>query len=214
MYGPTMSDASPAFDEEIHDDEVTAPRLAATVILLRGGTDGLEVLLVRRTPRARFMAGAWVFPGGAVDPDDGEGQAGLRAAAMREVAEEAGIVLGRQTELIACSNWITPARGRSRYDTWVYLAPTPGGQEPRVDGAEIVDARWTSPGDALTAATRGELSIVFATRKHLERLDRFASAREVLDAARGLAGVPVEPQVIGDGEQARVVLPGEPGYAG
>ena len=37
------------------------------MILLRGGAERLEVLLVRRNPQARFMGGAWVFPGGAVD---------------------------------------------------------------------------------------------------------------------------------------------------
>ena len=37
------------------------PRLAATVILLRGGSERLEVLLVKRNPSARFMGGAWVF---------------------------------------------------------------------------------------------------------------------------------------------------------
>ena len=159
------------------------------------------------------MAGAWVFPGGAVDPEDGEGQAGLRAAAVREVAEEAGIELGRDSELIAFSNWITPVRARIRYDTWFFLALMPDGQEPRIDGSEIVDVRWITPGAALAAADRGELSIVFPTRKHLERLDRFACARDLLQSARGHTVDPVEPRLIGDGEQARVVLPGEPGYS-
>ena len=44
------------------------------MILLRGGADALEVLLVRRTPKARFMGGVWVFPGGAVDTTEGEGE--------------------------------------------------------------------------------------------------------------------------------------------
>ena len=53
---------------EINPGPVTVPRLAATVILLRGDGGRLEVLLAKRTPAARFMAGAWVFPGGAVAP--------------------------------------------------------------------------------------------------------------------------------------------------
>src|SRR5919199_502913 len=51
----------------------TVPRQAATVIVLRGGSERLEVLMVQRTPRARFMGGAWVFPGGAVDAGDDRG---------------------------------------------------------------------------------------------------------------------------------------------
>src|SRR5919205_663531 len=71
----------------------TVPRQAATVIVLRGGSERLEVLMVQRTPKARFMGGAWVFPGGAVDAGEGEGDAAHRAAAVREVAEEAGLTL-------------------------------------------------------------------------------------------------------------------------
>jgi 8-oxo-dGTP pyrophosphatase MutT (NUDIX family) len=207
-----MGDPAPAPDQPPHDGPATAPRLAATVMLLRGGGSGLEVLLVRRTPRARFMAGAWVFPGGAVDPGDGEGAAGLRAAAVRELREEAGITLGPSAELVAFSNWITPTRARIRFDTWFFLAPMPDGQAIEVDGREIVDARWLTPGHALDAASAGEMQIVFPTRKHLERLGGFASARELLAHAAGRTIEPVEPRILGAGEQARVVLPGEPGY--
>ncbi|HEX3391419.1 MAG TPA: NUDIX domain-containing protein, partial [Solirubrobacteraceae bacterium] len=61
----------------------TPPRQAATVILLRGGSTSLEVLLVRRTEKARFMGGVWVFPGGAVDEQDGDDP--HRTAATREL---------------------------------------------------------------------------------------------------------------------------------
>ena len=207
-----MSAGRPAPDEELHDGEVTVPRLAATVLLLRGEAAGLEVLLVRRTPRARFMAGAWVFPGGAVDPGDGTGQAGLRAAAVREVREEAGVDLGPDPELVTFSNWITPAEVKIRFDTWFYLAAMPADQEPEVDGREVVDARWLRPADAVAAAAAEEMAIVFPTVKHLERIAGYGSAAELLADARGQTVEPVEPRVIDTGEQARIVLPGEPGY--
>jgi hypothetical protein len=60
--------------------EATAPRQAATVILLRDAAEQLEVLLVKRTPKARFMGGIWVFPGGAVDALDTDGGGDARAA--------------------------------------------------------------------------------------------------------------------------------------
>ena len=100
----------PAPGEELNSGEETIPRLAASVILLRGGAETLEVLLVRRNPQARFMGGAWVFPGGSVDRSEGEGQGALRAAAIRECAEEAGIELGEPEGLVPFSRWITPAR--------------------------------------------------------------------------------------------------------
>jgi 8-oxo-dGTP pyrophosphatase MutT (NUDIX family) len=91
---------------------VVVPREAATVILLRGGLQTLEILLVRRTPQARFMAGAWVFPGGGVERGDGEGETALRAAAVRELREEAGISLPDPDALVAYSRWITVAASR------------------------------------------------------------------------------------------------------
>ena len=189
------------------------PRLAATVIVMRGGTDTLEVLLAKRTPAARFMGGAWVFPGGSVSAEDGEGQPGLRAAAIREVAEEVGIAFPAGAELVPFSNWITPEPSSIRFDTWFFLAAAPAGVEPEVDGAEIVEARWFTPQLALTAAERDELLLVFPTIKHLERLSRFASVDELLCHARGQTVEPVQPQLIdGEGEVARIVLPGEPGY--
>ena len=76
----------PGPGEELNPGRETVPRPAATVILLRGGDEALEVLLVRRNPEARFMGGAWVFPGGAVDRHEGDGQPALRPPAVRELA--------------------------------------------------------------------------------------------------------------------------------
>jgi 8-oxo-dGTP pyrophosphatase MutT (NUDIX family) len=199
---------------DLNTGEVTIPRLAATVMLLRGGADSLEVLLAKRTPAARFMGGAWVFPGGAVSAQDGEGAAALRAAAMRELSEEVGVQLAADAELVGFSNWITPAEVRIRFDTWFFLAVAPDGAEPEIDGAEIVDARWFEPAVALAAAERGEIMLVFPTIKHLEQIAPFASMDALLDYARHRTVRPVQPRVVGpgSGETARIVLPGEPGY--
>ena len=204
----------PGPGEELNLGTETVPRLAASVIVLRGGRDSLEVLLVKRNPEARFMGGAWVFPGGAVDREEGEADEALRSAALREVAEEAGIELGSAAELVAFSRWITPPQVKIRFDTWFYLAALPDGAQARVDGAEVVDARWYRPADALGASARGELLLVFPTIKHLEQLCGFASVDALLDYAARREIRPVEPRVVLSGEQARVVLPGDPGYPG
>ena len=102
----------PGPGEELNPGQESVPRPAATVIVLRGGADALEVLLVKRNPASKFMGGAWVFPGGAVDRNEGEGQPALRAAAMRELGEEAGIELNDPDTLIPFSRWITPAAGQ------------------------------------------------------------------------------------------------------
>src|ERR1700749_2066347 len=117
----------------INEGEPTVPRQAATVLVLRGGAQRLEVLLVQRTPKARFMGGAWVFPGGAVDPGEDD-----RTAARRELLEEASIALDVAAELVAFSRWITPPEVKVRFDTRFYLAALPAGAQPAVDGQEIV----------------------------------------------------------------------------
>jgi 8-oxo-dGTP pyrophosphatase MutT (NUDIX family) len=192
--------------------EETVPRQAATVILLRGGSDALEVLLVRRTPHARFMAGVWVFPGGAVDESEGEGDAAHRVAAVRELEEEAGIVVADPGALVKFSRWITPAEVVVRFDTHFFLASLPEGQEATIDGDEIVDEGWFTPDAALAAHRNGEIELVFPTIKHLEQLAGFASADALLDFAREREVGPVQPRVVTEGGTTRLLLPGEPGY--
>ena len=204
-----MASEQPGPGEELNLGPETVPRPAATVILLRGGADALEVLLVKRTPAASFMGGAWVFPGGAVSREDGNGDPASRAAAVREVEEEAGIRLSSPAELVPFSRWITPPEVRIRFDTWFYLAPVPDDAEPRVDGSEIVDVGWYRPSEALAAGERGELLLVFPTIKHLEQLASFDSVQELLEHARGREIRPVQPNLVFTGEHARIVLPGE-----
>src|SRR5258705_5029735 len=106
--------------------EPAVPRPSASVVLLRRGGKhkdrALEVLLLKRTEEARFMPGVWVFPGGGVDAADGDGEAGYRACAVRELAEEAAIELPADEELILFSRWITPEVISTRFDAWVFLA--------------------------------------------------------------------------------------------
>jgi 8-oxo-dGTP pyrophosphatase MutT (NUDIX family) len=198
--------------EEYNPGAPTTPRQAATVILLRGGSQALEVLLVQRSPHARFMGGVWVFPGGAVDAAEGEGDEAHRAAALRELREETQITLADPAALVKFSRWITPAQVKIRFDTHFFLAPLPSGQEARIDGEECVDVGWFTPQGALDAHRAGELPLVFPTIKHLEQLSVFGSVEQLLAHAREREVMPVEPKVVLEGEVARVLLPGEPGY--
>jgi 8-oxo-dGTP pyrophosphatase MutT (NUDIX family) len=193
------------------DDEPPAtPRPAATVVLLRRGgkhTDrGLQVCLVQRNPEASFMPGVWVFPGGAVDAGDGEGEHGHRRCAVRELKEEAGIEVDPD-ELVPYSRWITPRIVPVRFDTRFYLALAPAHSPPHPDGSETVDAGWFAPGRALEMHEQDQLPLVFPTIKHLESLLPFANAAEALETARRREVKAVEPEVVGSGEDRRIVLP-------
>ena len=119
-----MTADRPASGEQLNRGPVTEPRQAATVILVRGGSSTLEVLLVQRTPKARFMGGAWVFPGGGVDATEGDGDDAHRRAAVRELREEAGVSLEDPAALVKFSRWITPAEVKIRYDTHFFIAPS------------------------------------------------------------------------------------------
>ena len=74
------------------DDDIPI-RPAATVMLLRDTAGGLEVFMLRRTNAAVFAGGMYVFPGGKVDPSDGDGDEGFVVAAIRECYEECGVLL-------------------------------------------------------------------------------------------------------------------------
>jgi 8-oxo-dGTP pyrophosphatase MutT (NUDIX family) len=194
--------------EELNEGDVTEPRQAASIIVLRDSDAGPEVLLVQRNPEQRFMGGAWVFPGGAVHAEDAD----HAAAAARELHEEAGIALAADAEVVAWSRWITPEEVKVRFDTWFFVTAAPPGAEASVDGSECVDARWLRPAAALEAHGRDELMLVFPTIKHLEALALAGSVADALEKARTREVVPVQPRVVLRDGAAEVLLPGEPGY--
>ena len=81
-----------------------------------------------------------------------------------------------------------------------------------MDGEECVDLGWFTPAAALEAHRNEQILLVFPTIKHLEQLAAFACADDLLDYARGREVRPIQPRVVVEGEVARVLLPGEPGY--
>ena len=192
------------------------PRPAASVVLLRRGGKhqdrALEVLLLKRSEEAKFMPGVWVFPGGAVDLEDGASDAGYRACAVRELEEEAGIALAAEEELVLFSRWITPEVVSRRFDAWFFLALAPAHTPPKPDGVETVDAGWFEPAKALEAQGAGELVLAFPTLTQLESLLPFRTSDEAIAAHRGRTVEPILPKVIGTLDDNRVVLPGDPDY--
>ncbi|HKO37558.1 MAG TPA: NUDIX hydrolase [Solirubrobacterales bacterium] len=194
----------------------STPRPAASIVLLRRGGKhsqrALEVLLLKRSEEARFMPGVWVFPGGSLDEADGAEEAGLRACALRELAEEAGIELEAGEELVPFTRWITPELIATRFDAWFFLALAPAHTPPRPDGVETTEARWFQPTAALEAQKAGEIVLSFPTQRQLRWLAEFRTSDEAMAAYRERTLEPILPRVVEDGAEVRVVLPGEPGY--
>jgi 8-oxo-dGTP pyrophosphatase MutT (NUDIX family) len=189
------------------------PRPAASIVLLSEAAQGaLQVALVRRSAGAAFMPAVWVFPGGTLEAADGGGEAGRRACALRELAEEAGVELAAGWELVPFAHWITPEALPQRYDAWFYLALAPAAAVLRADGREITAARWFEPRAALGAHAAGQLALAFPTVKQLQSLIPHRTAAEVLEAHRGRAVPAILPKLIGVGDERRVVMPGEADY--
>jgi 8-oxo-dGTP pyrophosphatase MutT (NUDIX family) len=158
------------------------------------------------------MPNVWVFPGGSVDVADGDGVAGYRACARRELEEEAAIALPTEEELVLFSRWITPAVISTRFDAWFFLALAPAHTPPQPDGVETTEARWFRPAAALEAQADGEIVLAFPTISQLRALLEFRTSEEALAAHRERPVEPILPVVLGDRENHRVVMPGDPDY--
>lgn len=155
-------------------DEVPPARPAATVVIVRDGADGLEVLLLERSSVGAF-AGMWVFPGGRVDDaDPGDDElAKARSAAAREAMEEVGLEVDAG-QIVPWSHWTPPPVQPKRYTTWFFVAPWTGGTV-EVDGHEIVAHAWHAPGAALDAG----LPMAPPTYVTLHQLQGYGSVADV-----------------------------------
>jgi 8-oxo-dGTP pyrophosphatase MutT (NUDIX family) len=177
-----------------HDlPEGTPPAIpAATVVLLRDATDGLEALMLHRTSKVAF-GGMWVFPGGRVDdgdrrPGDPDEEAAARRAAVREAAEECALLIEAH-EVVPFSHWTPPIQTPRRYATWFFVARASDG-DVIVDGGEIHDHAWLAPVEVLARRDRAEVDLAPPTYVTLAELAAFPTVDDVLAEAAGRQPVP------------------------
>lgn len=195
---------------------------ASSVLLVRDGLGGLEVLMIERAKTMKFAPGAFVFPGGKVDRADGRnwrwqglttGRGVLRdfpfrVAALRELYEEAGILLTDKPpvgplaamgpffdmvrrarvrldieNMVPFAHWVTPEPMPRRFDTHFYLAPH-NGQTVVHDGNEAISFRWVSPRRILEDWENDKIPLMFPTRLNLVKLARAATVTEAIRQAK------------------------------
>jgi 8-oxo-dGTP pyrophosphatase MutT (NUDIX family) len=188
---------------------------AAAICVGEAGSGEPEVLVVERSAQSRFLPGYVVFPGGAVEPEDGErasrwfGDAtqAPRVAAIRELVEEAGLGV-TAGGLIAASDlewidrdpphldvaqqicrWIAPPDTPVRFDARYFTIRADRPTDPIVDGREVARAWWTSPRALLSEWTEGEHKLYWPTWFTVGQLAACASSSEIL----GLRFEPREP---------------------
>jgi 8-oxo-dGTP pyrophosphatase MutT (NUDIX family) len=181
----------------VPEEELPPAIPAATVVLLRDGADGVETLMLRRNSKLAFAGGAWVFPGGRIDPEDypdgvvsQDDEAVLTAArnaAAREAMEEAGLTVDPDT-LVWFAHWTPGVIGAARrFATWFFVGVAPEGQVV-VDDGEIHEHLWIRPADALARREVGEIELIPPTWVTLHKLADAPSTAEVCANAR--AGAP------------------------
>jgi 8-oxo-dGTP pyrophosphatase MutT (NUDIX family) len=211
---------------------VAPERPASTVVLLRPSHSRYEVFLVRRHENVRFMAGAHVFPGGGVDPEDEvaastelvarlapaiarmDGMTPARAvahhvAAARELFEESGVLV-EPSELTPFARWVTPEFQPRRFDTWFFVAVAPPGQAAVHDGVENSESQWIDPADAIELCRRGDISLPPPTWTTLRKLSSFRNADDVVRWASGTRILPVKPAFVERDDDRLLMLPGDP----
>ena len=195
------------------------PTPAATVVPIRDGESGLEVLMLRRNSRGAF-GGMWVFPGGKVDPADlpghpaaGDEISAARRAAVREAREEAGVEIDPD-RLVVLSFWLPPPEAPRRFATWFFLAPLDGGAEVTVDDGEIREHRWMAPADVMAARQAGEMELAPPTFTTLWWLAGRPDTDAALRAAAAQAPERYETHVAlgADGRPGATLWAGDAGY--
>jgi 8-oxo-dGTP pyrophosphatase MutT (NUDIX family) len=209
----------------INEGPPVTPRPSATVLLVRDG-DPWELLMVQRPGGADFAPGAYVFPGGTVHEDDRDFEDEIRAAAVRELFEEAGILLARGAGDAECAGVRRSLEGGASFGEALRKA----GLSPDFD-ALVMFARWVTPallrrrfdarfylarlpeGQSVTpqagevadwlwvppsrALASRELTLVYATRAVLESVAGAPDVDTLFARARSLEEIPtVEPRLV------------------
>jgi 8-oxo-dGTP pyrophosphatase MutT (NUDIX family) len=192
------------------------PVQAATVIPIRDGAEGIEVLMLRRNSKIAF-GGMWVFPGGRVDPGDqspsgvsDERKTALRAA-VREAREETGLELPADS-LVAYSHWTPPPITPKRFLTWFFLAQAPD-TEIVIDGGEIHEYAWMRPADALSRRDGGEIELAPPTWVTLHELSGRGSVAEALAKAEGEEPERFETHIAMESDGPTAMWQGDAGWA-
>lgn len=232
---------------------------AATLVIMRpadgGGAD--DILMVKRSTTMAFAAGAVVFPGGRVDPDDylvarqhapdlAEADGAARVAALRETLEETGLAVGwpalaegdvaavRQAllagtllsdilsargdrialeSLVPFARWCPNFKEARTFDTRFYaVAAPPHSHELTVEEAEHSHIFWASAAETLAMADRGEVSVIFPTRRNLERLAQVTDFRGFSVHSDQFPVELITPWIENRDGQAFLCIPGHLGY--
>lgn len=232
---------------------------AATLVIFRDqpGATAPDLLMVERSAKMAFAAGAAVFPGGRVDDADFEyasklghddrDEYGARVAAIRETLEETGIAIGidgdvsikrilearealhtgtviadicgqydwalQLDKLVPFTRWRPPFAEKRVFDARFYMIRHHDHDAlATVDETENYNLFWSNAQSVLEKADKGDVKIIFPTRRNLERLAQFNDFSEACVDAEKYPVTLVSPTIEErDGEQ-HLCIPEGIGY--
>ena len=148
------------------------PIPAAAVAFVRDTDRGIEVYLSRRPAHFRYYPGAFVFPGGRLDPDDKD----IRATAAREVQEEIGIEIDTN-RLIPLRNIHTSAHAGPVYHMLTFAYPADREFNTSLNTEEVDEEMWIMAREALL-----RFELPYQIRAAVHTIASFASVAELVSA--------------------------------
>ncbi len=159
---------------------------SGTVVVVRDASAGLELLMLQRSTRkADYFSGAWVFPGGKVEPSDGgdDELSRARSAAVREANEEAGLHL-EPSHVLPLNRWEpepSPRQPRP-FSAWIFLCAS--NESPVIDQHEIVDLAWKRPSDCLASFNEGSMILAPPTWVTVLQLSQYRTVEDLMSWAQ------------------------------
>ena len=203
--GGRLEDADREIAARMSADPVDAFRVAA----VREAFEECGVLLATEAAGGELIGGARMKA--VEDTHRAELNAGARGFATILDDEKLVPALDR---MVHFAHWITPEGRPKRFDTHFFACTAPADQLAVHDGREAVDSHWISPARVIEEANAGRMTLVFATRLNLERLMRYRTVAEALDAARRETVVTVLPTFYRNDKGRFIRIPLEAGYGG
>lgn len=128
-----------------------------------------------------------------------------------QLLAEAGLALDLDV-LVPFARWLPYGLPHRVFDTHFYLARAPESAAPLVDGSENVRLCWISAQGALDAADRGEVMLIYPTRRNLERLAQFDGFDSAMAHARSFPVETITPFVESRGGVDWLCIPEGLGY--
>jgi 8-oxo-dGTP pyrophosphatase MutT (NUDIX family) len=148
------------------------PIPAAAVAFVRDTEQGIEVYLSRRPAHFRYYPGAFVFPGGRLDPDDDD----IRATARREVWEEIGIEIDTQL-LVPLRNIHTSAHAGPVYHMLTFAYPAEREFNTQLNAEEVEEELWIAAGEALA-----RFELPYQIRAAVFTIAQFSTVADLLES--------------------------------